>query len=315
MKKICVFLLGVVMCITGCQKKEQVVKIAYLPVLSSSQLYVGIVKNYFEEEGIKVEISEIYNGPDIVTAVLSKSIDIGVGVIPPLIRARSNGMRVKSIGGATFDGISVQEHRIMLPIDSEIQTAQDLRGQKIAVVAEGTSDYFSLIYYLKTNGIEKEEVEIIAIPHSEMIFAITSKSVDAAAGAEPFITMGAVEEKTRTFDYYYPDYEVEVATFIAHEDFINANPELIAKIAKVIEKSTAIINNESEFRQLLPSLNKHGIKLSISEEVAYSLRLMGFRSSLTKQGFEAVLNMLYDNSILNNKINFEDCIYTPVKNE
>lgn len=311
MKKVCILMIGVLACLSSCQNKEQVVKVGYLPILLSSQLYVGIVEGYFKEEGIKVEISEISNGPDIVTALQSKSIDIGVAITPPLIRARANGVKIKSIGAATFDGESVQEHRLMLPVDSKIQSAQDLKGKKIAVVAEGTSDYFSLLYYLKANGLKKEDVEIIAVPHAEMIFALSSKSVDAAAGAEPFITMGAVEKKTRTFDYYYPAYTLEVGTFMAHEDFINANPELIAKISRVIEKATALIHNEKEFRKLLTTFDQHGIKFKMSKEVADSTKIMGFRNRLDPVSLEAVMNLMIENNVLKEKINVEDCIYSP----
>jgi ABC-type nitrate/sulfonate/bicarbonate transport system substrate-binding protein len=199
----------------------------------------------------------------------------------------------------------------MLPVDSEIQSAQDLKGKKIAVVAEGTSDYFSLLYYLKANGIKKEEVEIIAVPHAEMIFALASKSVDAAAGAEPFITMGAIEKKTRTFDYYYPAQTLEVGTFMAHEDFINANPELIAKISRVINKATALIHNEAEFRKRLTTFGQHGIKFKMSKEVADSTKIMGFRNSLDPVSLEAVMNLMIDNNVLKEKINVEECIYSP----
>ena len=311
MKKVCILMIGVLACFSSCQNKEQTVKIAYLPSLSASQLFVGIVKDYFKEEGIKVEISEIYNGPDIVTAIRGKSVDIGFAVTPPLILARANGVKIKSIGGATFDGECVQEHRLMLPIDSKIQSAQDLKGKKIAVVAEGTSDYFSLLYYLQKNGIKKEEVEIVSVPHPEMIFALTSKAVDVAAGVEPFITMGAVEGKTRTFEYYYPDQILEVGTFMAHEDFINANPELIAKIARVIDKATAFINNEEEFRKLLPTFDQHDIKFKMSKEVADSVRIMGFRNALTPEGLEIVMDMLIEDNVLKTRYNVEECIYSP----
>jgi NitT/TauT family transport system substrate-binding protein len=316
MKNICACFLAISLFFSGCKHDEQqVVKIAYLPSLAASQLYVGIAKGYFEEEGIKVEISEIYNGPDIIAAVQSKTVDIGFGITPPLILARSNGAKIKSIGGATFDGISVQEHRLMLPIDSEIKSPQDLKGKKIAVVAEGTSDYFGLIGYLEKNGIKKNEVEIISVPHPEMIFAISNKSVDAAAGIEPFITMGSVQGKTKTFDFYYPDQEMEVGTFIAHEDFISSNSDLVAKIIKVIEKSTIVINNEKEFRALLPTLETHGIKFKITKEVADKVQIMGFRDKLTTSGTGAVMDMLFDNHILKNKFDVQECIYTSPKNK
>ena len=311
MKKVCILMIGVLACLSSCQNKEQVIKIAYLPTLTASQLYVGIVEEYFKEEGIKVEISEIYNGPDIVTAIRGKSVDIGLAVTPPLLVARANGAKIKSIAGATFDSKNVQEHRIMLPFDSEIQSAQDLKGKKIAVVAEGTSDYFSLLYYLQKNGIQKEEVEIISVPHPEMIFAITSKAVDAAAGVEPFITMGAIEKKTRTFDYYYPDHVLMVGTFLAHEDFINANPELIVKFQRVIDRATAFMNNEEAFRKLLPTLDQHGIKFKVSKEVADSVNLIGVRNSLDPASLEVVMDMLIENNVLKTRFNVEECIYSP----
>jgi NitT/TauT family transport system substrate-binding protein len=312
MKKISIMIIGLLICFSGCKKDEHVVRIAYMPALTASQLYVGIAKGYFEEEGIKVEILEVQKAPDIIPAIMGKSVDIGFSVVPPLITAQANGVKIKSIGGATFDSKDVREHRFMLPIDSEIKSAQDLRGKKIAVVAEKASDHLSLMDYLKANGIKKEEVEIISIPYPEMIFALTSKTIDVAAGVEPFITMGALEKKTRTFDFYYPDIITEVGTFLAHEDFINANPELIAKISRIIDKATIFINNEEEeFRKLLPTLGEHGIRFKMSKEVADSFTIMGFKNSITTVGAEAVMDMLIDNDVLKTKINAEDIIYSP----
>ena len=123
--------------------------------------------------------------------------------------------------------------------------------------------------------------------------------------------MGAVEKKTRTFDYYYPAQILEVGTFMAHEDYINANPELIAKISRVIDKATKLIQNEEEFRKLLPTLDQHGIKFKMSKEVADSVRIMGFRNQLTPEGLEAVMDMLIKNNVLKERINVEKCIYSP----
>jgi len=312
MKKIFIIIIGALICFSGCKKDEQTVRIAHFPALTPSQLFVGVANGYFKEEGIKVEIFEM-NSPDIVPAIMGKSVDIGFAVVPPLINARANEIRIKSIGGATFDSENVREHRIMLPIDSEIQSAQDLRGKKIAVITKtaGASDYLALVNYLKNNGIKEEEVEIVSVPFPDMIFALTSKSVDAAAAVEPFITMGALEKKTRTFDYYYPDQVINVGTFLAHEDFIDANPELIARISRVIDKATNFINNqEEEFRKLLPTLGEHGIKLKISKEVADSMSIMGFSNSLTPSSLDAIMDMMIDKNVLKTKINMEDLIYS-----
>jgi len=312
MKNFIIIIVAVLICFTGCNKKdEQVVRIGYIPALTASQLYVGIAKGYFEEEGIKIELTEIPNGVDVVTAVRGKAVDIGFAIVAPLITSRINGAKIKSIGAATYDCKKIQSNRIILPIDSEIQSAQDLRGKRIAVVVLGATDHFSLLNYLKINGIKEEEVEIVGVPFPEMIFAITSKAVDAAASIEPFITTGVLENKVRAFEHYYSYPPIEVVTALAHEDFINENPELIAKVARIIDRATDFINNEEdEFRKLIPTLGEHGIKFRISKEVADSMIIMGFRNSLTPAGVDAVMDMLIENNALKTRVNFEDIIYS-----
>ena len=124
--------------------------------------------------------------------------------------------------------------------------------------------------------------------------------------------MGAVEKKTKTFDFYYPDQPLVVGTFMAHEDFINANPELVARISRVINRATEFINNnEEEFRKLLPTLDQHGIQFKMSKEVADSVVMMGFRNSLTAAGTEAVMDMLINNNVLQTKFSVEKIIYSP----
>jgi len=314
MKKICVIIIGILICFLGCNKKdEQVVRIAYMPGLMTSQLFIGIARGYFEEEGIKVALSQFNNGPDIITAIRGKSVDIGFGLVPSLIISRTNGLNIKSIGGVTFENVNTRTSSLIVHIDSEIKSVQDLRGKRIAVIAEGTSEYFMLLRYLRINGIKKEDVEIISIPHTEMVFALTSKSVDVAAAPEPFITMGALDKKTKIFDYYYPDDKtIEIITALAHEDFINADPELIAKFSRVIDKTTDFINNnEEEFRKMLPALDQHGIRFKVSKEVADSFTMIGFRNAPTYAGVEAVMDVLIENNVIKEKINIENLIYSP----
>ncbi|MBO6522273.1 MAG: NrtA/SsuA/CpmA family ABC transporter substrate-binding protein [Balneolaceae bacterium] len=294
---------------SSCDKSEERIRIGYLPSLAASQMYVGIAEGYFEEAGIETEITEIYSGPELINALQSNSIDIAFGITPPLISARSTGINVKSIIGATYDSKEISEHRLMLPPDSEITKGEDLRGKTIAVVAEGTSDYFGLLQYLSAYNISESEVEIIQTPHPEMIFAISSNSVDAAAGIEPFITTGELSGQTRTFEYYYPEFQTEVGTYLAMNEFIQNNPELVKKFQGVIIKATEFINNnEEEFRGLLPKLENYGVKFKISESVADSVTIMGFKEHITSEGLSRIQEQLLAGGYLTQEIDLSACI-------
>ena len=311
MKNIKVILgLMVIILLSSCQKERpDVIKVGYLPSLAASQLYVGIANGYFSEENIMIEIQEIYSGPDIINALQSKSVDIAFGITPPLITARNKGIKVKSISGATYDSGEIREHRLMLQKDSKIRKPTDLIGKKIAVVAEGTSDYFGLLEYLDGNGVDKDDVEIIKTPHPEMIISIKGKFVDAAAGIEPFITMGMINKDVKVFDYYYPNEKIEVGTYLAHDDFIKTNRAIVKRFNAAIKKSTDFIKNEKKFRELLPTLESYGIKFKLSKDVESSVRIMGFDYHVTEDGLNRIKKQLLKYGYIDKNIDVKECIY------
>ncbi len=301
-------------CSEDSEKKSSVmttVRVGYLPSLAASSMYVAIAEGYFEEEGLNVEIYEMYSGPEIINALQGKSIDVAFGIVPPLVLARARGLPIKSLVGATVDSVSIREHRIMLPMDSLINEPGDLKGKRIAVVAQGTSDYFGLLQYLQKHNLSETNVEIIKIPHPEMIFALASKSVDAACGIEPFITMGELSGHIRVFDYYYPDTPTEIGTYLVHEDLLEHNLDVANRFRRAILKANGYVRDEGKLRALLPTLEQHGIKFKISLEVAKTVRIMEFRDSLTASGVEEVMQQLISAEILRAPINVQQCIFMP----
>jgi ABC-type nitrate/sulfonate/bicarbonate transport system substrate-binding protein len=295
------------------QKTQETITIGYLPSLAASPMYAAIAEGYFEDEGLKVDIQEVYSGPELINALQGKGVDIAFGIVPPLIMARSKDIKIQSICGASIDSKDIREHRIMLHPESEIKNAGDLKGKKIAVVAEGTSDYFGLVQYLEKNGLTINDVGIIKTPHPDMIFAIASKSVDAACGIEPFITIGELQGKVKVFDYYYPDEPTEIGTYLATEDFIKNNQEIVSRFIKAIEKGIDFANNHEELRTLLPTLELHNIKFKISPEAAEKVTIMGFNKSLTESGVKNIMDQLIRFGDLKRPINVENCIYQPAE--
>lgn len=287
------------------------VRVGYLPSLAASSMYAAIANGYFVENGLDVEIQEVYSGPELINALQGKSVDVAFGIVPPLVLARARGLPVKSLVGATIDSKSVREHRIMLPVDSHIKQPEDLRGKRIAVVAEGTSDYFGLLQYLHKHGLSEADVEIIKTPHPDMIFALASRSVDAACGIEPFITMGKLSGKVRVFDYYYPDEPTEIGTFLVHEDLLAYRPEVAKRFRAAILKGNQYVRDQQKLRELLPQLERHGIKFKLSPEVARDVTIMEFRDTLTTAGVRKVMNELVSAGILKKPIDVQQCIYTP----
>lgn len=302
----------------GCKREQptgerqpvarQTVRVGYLPSLAASPFYAAVANGYFDEEGLDVKFQEIFSGPELVNALQGKAIDVAFSIVPPMILARSKGLPITSIVGATIDSKDVREHRIMLQVGSPIKTAADLKGKKIAVVAQGTSDHFGLLQYLDKNGLKESDVEIIKTPHPEMIFAIASRAVDAACGIEPFITIGKLQGKVEVFDYYYPDEPTEIGTYLVHEDYLTANPDASARFAHAIRKGNAFCQDQAQLRRLLPTLEQYGIKFKMAEEAANAVTIMEFRDSLTEEGVTRVMNDLIAHGVLKEPIGVNACI-------
>jgi NitT/TauT family transport system substrate-binding protein len=303
-------LLILLACSPKTNKPLEFVRVGYLPSLAASPMYAAIAQGYFKEEGLEVKIQEIFSGPELINALQAKAVDVAFAIVPPLVLARSKDVAVKSIVGATIDSAQVREHRLMLAPDSTVKNTSDLKGKKIAVVAEGTSDYFGLLQYLAKHGLTIADVQIIKTPHPEMMFAIASKAVDAACGIEPFITIGQLQGKIKPFDYYYPDEPTEVGTYIAHEDLIKAKPDVVKRFANAIRKGNAFCRDQAKLRALLPNLEQYGVKFKLTPEAAKVVTIMEFRDALTVKGVESIMNQLVKYGNLSKPIDVKQCIYT-----
>ncbi len=287
------------------------VRVGYLPSLAASQLYIGIVEGFFQEEGLEVEISEIYSGPEIIQTLQARSVDIAFGIVPPLVMVRAKGTRIKSLGGATLDSSEIRDHRLLVKPGSAIRSPQDLRGKRIAVVAEPTSDGLGLLDYLESHGIKKDEVTLVKTPHPEQVFAVSTGAVDAAASIEPFITIGVLKGLVEEFDYYYSDEPTEVGTYLIHDDTLEDKPELAKRFRRALERATVICQDEDRLRKILPTLEEKGIAFKITPDVATEVHVMDFQPSLTIEGVRKVMGQLVRHGFLGSEIDPADCIYEP----
>lgn len=268
-------------------------KVGYLPSLAAAQLYVASAQGFFEKEGLRVEATEIYSGPEIIQALQSKSIDVGFGVLPSAILARANGVPVRSLVGVTTDSEAIQEHRIVVAKENAIKNVSDLKGKRLALVAEPTSDGLSLFEFLERYGIGRSEVTVIKLPHPEMLVAVSSGAVDAAAAIEPFISQGRLSGKTRELIFYYPPEVTEVGTYLVHDDWLRANRDVAHRFANAIKEATRWINKDQDrFRDFLLVLEQKGFQMKVSKQAAKELRPPGFLEAPSETGVENLVKLL-----------------------
>ncbi len=290
---------------SGTLSSNVTVRVGYLPILSAYPLYTGVTEGYFKEEGLDVQLRTIKSGPEGNEALAANNIDVAFSILPSLVVARNQGVPndLVSIFGASLDSVEIKDHRIIVAKDSKLSTMKDLRGKKIAVVGYPgrTSDVLELLDYLDRNGLKEKDVKLIGMPHADQVAALEAGTVDAAACAEPYITIGLLGNKVKTLGdkegFYYRDQPTEVTTYLARKSWVEANSgvsnKFIAALSKGLEKAK---DKDWLLSKGLPAFNQETNPsinfVKLTPEQSKSLHLPTVLPSTSEAGLEYVANQL-----------------------
>ncbi|KOV86610.1 ABC transporter substrate-binding protein [Streptomyces sp. NRRL WC-3618] len=130
----------------------------------------------------KIKWSTFTSGPPLLEAVNAKAVDIGsVGNTPPVFAAGA-GSRITVVGALRGGS---QGEAILVPKDSKLRKAADLRGKSVAV-AQGSSAHYQLIASLKQAGLTLDDIKVKYLQPADALAAYTSGSVDAWAVWDPY---------------------------------------------------------------------------------------------------------------------------------
>jgi len=210
------------------------VKVAYMPNFASlNALVAGVETGGFEEEGIEVELVEFADGPTIIAAMESGSID--VGYIGP-------GAHVLSVQG-TADIFAFAHlgnaDEVIANTDKGVNEIADLKGKTIAV-ASGTSSETILNMTLKEAGLKESDVELMDMDASAIVTAMISGSVDAAATWSPNTTAIKDELDDNAImlsnNIRYADEFPSIASFIVNPKYAEENHDLLVSFTKGLYK-------------------------------------------------------------------------------
>lgn len=165
----------------------ETINVAYMPNFGSlHDIIAGVNAGTFKEEGLDVKLVEFADGPTIIAAMESGTIDIGnigPGAHKLPIEGRAELISFSQLGNAD---------EVIGRTDKGVKTLADLKGKKIAS-ASGTSAETILKLALAEAGLTENDVEIIDMDASAIVTAMISGSIDVAATWSPNTT--AIKEE------------------------------------------------------------------------------------------------------------------------
>ena len=254
---------------------ENKLRIAYFPNIGHAVPIIGIEKGYFADDlgsEIEIETRVFDSGPQVIESLFSNSVDIAYVGPGPAINGHLNSenKNVKILAGAASGGASFIVHP-----NSEITSASDFAGKKIAAPQIGNTQDVSLRNYLSENGLQPKEkggsVTVYNISNPDIYTLFVKGEVDGAWVAEPWATILETElDGNRLFyeEDLWPGKQFASVLVIGNTDYVKNNPEIVSNFLQSHHNTVQWINeNPVETRNVFNSFLKSYLGQSLSDEI------------------------------------------------
>lgn len=238
MKKIIALIMAMVMILSlaacGSKPEDETIKlnIGYMPNYGSLwSVTTAIEKGYFEEAGIEVTLWEFADGPTIINAMESGTIDIGYighGAHKLCIQGKAKIFALSHIsnGDAVIGGPSVK-------------TLEDLKGKTVGYSA-GTSSEDILKNALAKAGLTMDDITAMEMGPENLTTAALSGSLDAVACWSPnsLKILDEWQGATKLADnVMFADTSVSLASWIVLDKYAGENADNILAFTKALYKA------------------------------------------------------------------------------
>jgi len=242
-KKI-IYCLWVVLLLTSCKysAEDDTIRVGYLQNdLHHLPLFVALEKGFFEEVGLKIDVSGIFKaGPEEMSAFAAGELDLGyVGQAPATAAYLNRVADIKFISQSNLEGSA-----IVVRTGSKIMSAADLAGRTIAIPGHATMQDFLLRKFLKKSGVSFDDIKIIILKPPEMIQALKQKNIDAFIAWEPYPSQAVADGICRALISSTDIWENHpCCVVIADEQFLKNDPDKFLRIKEAHKNACIFIKN------------------------------------------------------------------------
>lgn len=218
-------------------------------------LVVAKEKDYFREEGIRLELIQIKAGLN-VPAMIEGGLDYS-GIIGIPINAALQGMK--------FKVIMVNSSLAMdLVVQPEIKSVQELKGKRLAIDSFGVYSHTLAEEILRRHGVNPRDVTFMAMGSTPLrLAALQSKSVQATMLGVPHNFLSEESGFTRLISAQEV-VNLPQTGISALESRIQANPEISYRVVRAAWKGLIHYrrNKDSSVKTLAKFLNLRYMRLA-----------------------------------------------------
>jgi len=241
----------------GADSGPVTLRLGYFPNLTHATAIVGVEQGIFTSKlGEDTLETSLFNaGPAAVEALFSGALDATyIGPNPTInAYAKSNGEAVRIISGATSGGA-------LLVVKTDINSATDLKGKKVATPQLGGTQDVALRWWLKDNGLKTDtqgggDVSIVPQENSQTLEGFKSGAIAGAWVPEPWATRLIQEGGGKVLvdeASLWPDGKFVTTQLIVRTEFLNKHPDAVRRLIEGQVAANAFVNaNPAETKKIV----------------------------------------------------------------
>lgn len=207
--------------------------------------YVAKEEGLFEAAagGAEIEYVEFDSAPAINEALGTGRIDMVFMAEPPALIAASAGIDVVI---AALGASLIQD--ILVPTGSDIETAADLDGARVGVLA-GTSSQYGLLTIAEDAGVDPDSIEILDLAPPDAQAAFEAGELDAWAVWPPFVQQQVIQGTGELL----PEGDAAIQSIVVvPTSFADEYPETYAALIQAVADAKEFIaDNEVEAQTIV----------------------------------------------------------------
>jgi NitT/TauT family transport system substrate-binding protein len=207
------------------------------PGAGYSDLQLGVTDGIFKKHGLNVKLTHLPDSTQLVPALLSGSVQIGVGVAGTTASAMMQGEDLK------FIAMSEPVYNLEMWASPKITSIAGLKGKKVAITAPGSEGDFGLTALLQNAGLSRGDVTtayVKSVPGE--ISALESNAVSAILTQPP----NGTQTRSRGFHRLtsLANLPFALGAYTVSGKFLSGNKSTIQKFVAAETENLSILHQD-----------------------------------------------------------------------
>ncbi|MCB5364328.1 ABC transporter substrate-binding protein [Pusillimonas sp. CC-YST705] len=284
-------------------------RVSVIPIVDVAPLYAAQKQGYFAEEGLEVDTAPVSGGAAGIPGLVGGAYDFAFSNIVSLAQAVAQDLDVKIVApGSDVRTEAPDIAGIFALADAGIKTGADLNGKTLAVNNRNNNIWLYAREWIEQTGGDVNKVTMREIPFPQMADAVRRKQVDAAMTVEPFFSTNVKDGTLVAVDFPYIKVQpgLNVAQYVATDDFIAKNPETVARFKRALKKGAEWVNANADqpaFAELIASYTK------MQPELVQNLVLAPAPVSVSAESVQKTLDLMKKHGLLEAPMKASDLLY------